>query len=270
MFLSRKAMRRVWSIAAIYFVLGAVLLALSWLSAMLEIAYMFALVFGIVCIVVGVLCCFVGRYIEGTSKLIRIGNQLVYQQLRPAKFIERYEEARNAPDNIVAKPDFDVLRLAAVAYMALGDEQHVQEMLEEMYAAAPARKKQLALLFQASVLYGAGNIQEAESILDRVQHEKMGLLARSTFDMILKSDRAMALGEYGKAEVYYKQMLQQTFPQYPPLVLLSVHISLARIYYLTGRREEMEPHCNYCIQNGGETKYPSDAAKLLQRFPDAE
>ena len=92
----------------------------------------------------------------------------------------------------------------------------------------------------------------------------MNMETKMTSDMILKSDRAMAPGDYATAEIYNKQMLQKTFPYNTPLSLVYIHFSLSKIYYTTERINEARFHCNYCVENRGATALKSEAANMVK------
>lgn len=263
MFLTRKALQKIRLLTGAYYILGALCLIVSSAFAFLCIESKFLVILGIVSLLLGVLSRTIGRYSEGKGKLINSGNKLVFQQLCPAEFIHLYEEKRNSSENVISKPDFDVLQLVATAYDALGDTEHELETLEEMLSIASEKKKSLVNLLKAAALFGIGKIEEADRLFCQMQNEKMDLITKATFDMILKSDRAMALGDYSIAEIYNKQMLIKTFPKNTPLALLYIHFSLAKIYYITERFSEAKPHCKYCVENGGETAIKLEAANML-------
>lgn len=264
MFLTRKALKKIRLLSGAYFVMGLLCLLISGMIASFGIESKFLIILGIICFPLGLFSRITGRYAEGKGSLLNSGNKLIYKDLRPAEFIHLYEEKRDSSENVVSTPDFDVLRLVTAAYDALGDTEHELETIEEMLSIASEKKKPLANLLKASVLYSIGRLEEAERLFSQVQNEKMNMEAKMMSEIILKSDRAMALGDYATAEIFNKQMLQQSFPKNTPFSLLYIHFSLAKIYCRTERIQEAKVHCRYCVENGGETAIKSEAANLLK------
>lgn len=263
MFLTRKSLKKIRLLTGAYYILGVFCFLMSGVFALLGEISWFLVAFGIVCLLLGVVFRAVGRYAEGKGILLNSGNKLVLQQLRPAEFIRLYEEKRDSSENVIAKPDFDVLRLVATAYDALGDTEHELETLDEMLSIASEKKKSSAVLLKAAVLFSIGKIEEADRLFSQVQNTKMDLVTKMMSDMILKSDRAMAIGDYATAEIYFKQMLAKTFPKNTSLSLLYDHFGLAKIYKRTERFDEAKFHCNYCVENGGETSIQAEAVNML-------
>ena len=149
------------------------------------------------------------------------------------------------------------------AYSALGDKENELKTVDELYSFAPAEKKTLAKLCKCSVLYGCGRTEEAEEIIKQIQSEKLDMMSKSFLDLLLNTDRAMALGDYNAAELCYRQKLQTKFPKPTPLALVVFHLELAEICYKTDRIEEAKEHYIYCVENGGRTVYKAKAKENL-------
>lgn len=271
MFLTRQAIRKIRIMTGLYYFLGVIFCSVGiiclYFSRIFSISLLdniiLALSLGILCFVIGAVNIKINKYSEGKGKLINLGNKLVLKELRPAEFIRLYEEKRDCPDNVVSKPDFEVLQLLLVAYEALGDKQHETETLEQMLLIAPKKKKSVSKLLKAIVFYNTGRVEEADRIYSEVLSEKVDLMTKYLFDNIIKSDRAMAVGDYAVAEVYYEQLLAKTSPKNSPLTILYAHYNLAKIYIATERSEEAKTHLNYCIENGGDTFMKSKATDIL-------
>ena len=263
MFLTRKARNSINWLTIAYCVLGVLLLLLAGFDALLGAVSWELVCIGILAIAFGFLLRPIMRYSLGTNKLLMRANKLVYHQLRPGEFIRLYIQKRDCPDNVVAKPDFNVLNQLAVAYDALDDTAHVQETLDQMLSIAPEKKKAYAMLLKAGMLYGKGQKEEAEQLYREAQNGKLDFMTKATADVVLKTDRAMALGDYATAEAYFKQMLAQSFPKHPPLSVLIAHYNLGKIYALTNHPEKAKEHVNYCLENGGETAIKAKTAEIL-------
>lgn len=263
MFLTRKALNKITLLTAAYGILGVFCFIVAGIFAGLLIANKLLIILGIVSLILGIIFRTIGKYAEGKGKLINSGNKLIFHELRPAEFIRLYEEKRDCPDNVLSKPDFDVLQLLTTAYDALGDTDHELETLDQMLSVGCEKQKATAHLLKSAVLFSMGKVEEADLLYSEVQNGKMSLLAKTTADIIMRSDRAMALGDFTTAETYYKQMLTKTFPKSTPLSILYAHFHLAKIYSQTKRIEEAKIHCRYCVENGGETGIQSEAAAML-------
>lgn len=269
MFLTRKELRRTNWLTALYLISGVLfLIAAAAFPYLNELDWLFTFI-GVLSLVFGIVYGPVSRYTDGKGNLITSANKLVYRQLRPAEFIRLYIQKRDCPDNVVIKPDFDLLLMLSVAYDSLGDREHALEALDQMIFIAPEKKKPYARLLKASLLYAEDRVEEAEQLYREAQKGKMGIMAKSTAELLLKTDRAMALGDYAPAEVFYKQMLAQSFPKHPPLSVLIAHFTLGKICSLTDRPGEAREHLTYCLENGGETAIKAKAADLLNGLEPA-
>jgi len=265
-FLTKKAIVKIIVIVCIYEALGVFLLSAAFSAYTSGERGIFVpfLVIGCFLIPFGALTAAVGRYSEGKGKLLLKGRRLVLQELRPAAFITLYRETSASPNLVVAHPDPDILEMLFTAYGAAGDEQSQLAALEEMLATAPEKKRKKYLLFRSAYLYAAGRTEEAEQIYSAVTAQKLSLQEAAIADAVLKSDRAMAFGDWTTAENYIKARLAASFPPKTPYEILSFRFALAQVLLKSGRPEKAAPHLAYCAENGGETAIRSKAAALLQ------
>lgn len=257
MFLTRKALTKIWLLTGAYIALAALCFLLGILCAVLEVDYILDFVFGGLCLAASPLIYKFGCYAEGKGKLINKANKLILHQLQPAEFIQLYEEKRDDPSNVVSKPDFEVLQMLTIAYDATGDTAQALQTTELMVAAAHRKKLNRAKLAKCSLLYSLGYFEEAEAIYSDVVNSKLDMISKYLADVTMKSDRALALGDLTTAEAYFRQALAR---KSTPLSTLYSHYHLATICYKTNRRSEAEVHRSYCIENGGETNTQHKAA----------
>lgn len=257
MFLNKKSLIKIWLLVGSYLALAVICFLIAIFFAVLEIESKFHIIVGCFCLAAAPLFYAFGRYAEGTGKLLSKGNKLVSQQLRPAEFVRLYEEKRSDPSNVVSKPDFAVLQLLVTAYDALGETDRALETAEQILAISSKKKFARAKLLKCSLLFSIGRSEEAEVIYRDVLNGKLDMMTKYLSDMVMKSDRALALGDDTTAEAYSRQVLKQ---KSSPLSMLYAHYHLARICYRTNRRSEAETHRSYCIKNGGETNTQRKAA----------
>lgn len=260
MFLTKKSLIKIWLLVGADLLIAAFAFLAAIVFALQEIEYLTLVVIGCLCLVLALLSYQSGRYAEGKGKLIAKANKLILQKLKPAEFILLYEEALHNPDNQVSRPDSDVLQLLLTAYDSLGDTEKAFETVEQLLAIAPEKKRNIAKLLKSALLFSASRFDEAESIYREVINENMDIITKNLADTVMKTDRAMFLGDYTTAESYYRQTLTQKYCPATPLYKLSAHYSLAKICYKTDRQEEAEEHRKYCIENGGETGLQRTAA----------
>ncbi len=266
MFLNKKAITKIALMSGAYILLSILCLGTGIAFSILFGEADTLIPLGIVCFCLGISFIFWGRFAEGKGKLLAKGNKLIYQQLHPAEFIALYEEKRDDPTNVVAKPDFDVFQMLLSAYLCTDSKDKALETLEQMLVTAPAKKIPLAKLSKVSILYDLGSIEEANILYEEMLNAPLNGAAKYFLDCVAKSDRAMALGDYVTAEAYYKQALTRTFPKSSPLALVLYHANLANLYLATDRPEDALPHLKYCIENGGETSMRYKAANQLREL----
>ena len=266
MFLTKKSLRRIRLLTSAYIILGIICFIISLIFSYFLVEYKLLVILGIVSLILGALFHMSGKYAEGKGKLLNSGNQLVLFELRPAEFVRLFEEKRDCPDNVIVKPDFDVLQLLVVAYEAMGDTGRTLGTLEYMLSIVPEKKRTLVKILQCSVLFDVGRTAEAEALYAQLLNSKMDIISKSTFDILTKNDRALAMGDFTTAEAHNRQMLSQSFPHITPLVSLGIHLNLAKICCKTERIEEAKAHLNYCIDNGGETVIKKEAIDILSNI----
>ncbi len=257
MFLNKKSLTKIWLLVGAYLALATFSFLIAIVFAILEIEGNFHIIVGCFCLAVAPLTYAIGRYAEGKGKLINSANKLIFHQLRPADFIRLYEEKRDDSSNVISKPDFDVLQALIAAYDALGDADRALETADQILAITPKKKLARAKLLKCSLLYSIGRSEEAEVIYRDVLNGKLDMMTKYFSDVVMKSDRALALGDDTTAEAYSRQVLSQ---KSTPLSILYAHCHLAEVCYRTNRRSEAEVHLNYCIENGGETGIQRKAA----------
>ena len=260
MFLNKKTLTKIWLLTGAYLALASLCFFIALVFALLQIDCPEMIVFGCFCLLAAPLIYKWGRYAEGKGKLIHKGNQLVTQQLRPMEFIRLYEEKYNDAGNVVSSPDFDVLQLLAAAYDALGETDRTMEVIEQMLLIAPDKKQNAAKLWKCALLFSIGRCEEAEVIYRDVVSSPLDMMSKHLCDVVMRSDRALAMGDDTTAEAHFQQVLTGKFPKPTPLSILYSHYRLAQICHRTGRTEEAKRHLNDCIANGGETALQQQAA----------
>ena len=265
MFLTKKGFWKIVAIAICYFVLGSFCIALGVISELLGVDAKIQYLGIILCFLCPVLGLW-GRYAEGEGKLINLGNKLVRNELKPAEFIKHYEDLKNSPDLVINKPSFDTLRLIAVAYDSLDMREKALSAVDELIAVASEKKKTLAKLTKISYMFSYGMTKEAEALFAEVQGLKLNFMCQAMTDAILKSDRAMAMGDYKVVETHCLKMLAQTFPKLDNLSRLVLHFGLGEVYEKLQDNEKASLYYQYCVDNGGETAMKSSAKTALERL----
>ncbi len=207
---------------------------------------------------------FWGRYSEGKSKLIILGTRLVRNELRPIEFIKHYESLKTSKDLVVNKPSIEVLQLVAIAYDLLDDREKVLATADEMISLADDKKKVRGMLIKSSYLYIYDRIDEAEILFNEARSRKLDIVSNSLIDSILKSDRAIAMGDYKTAEAYALMLLDRSFPKLDNLGKLVVHYELGKIYEILQDNEKAFSHYRYCMDFGGDTAIMRRAIEKLQ------
>lgn len=260
MFLNNKSLLKIWLLVGAYLALATLCFLFEIIFVAFEIEGSFHIIVGCFCLVAAPLFYAWGRWAEGKGKLLNKGNQLIFHQLKPAEFIHLYEQRRDDPSNIVAKPDYQVLQMLVAAYDALDDHDLALVTMDQALTVAPEKHRNRALIIKCSLLFNYGKLEEADALYRELSSKELDFMCKTLMDAVIKSDRAMLLGDVTTAEAYYRQAMNQSFPKPTPLSLLYYHYHLAKICYKTNRREEAEEHRNYCIENGGETGSQRKAA----------
>lgn len=265
MFLTKKALRKCILSTLVFVVLGILCVCLAFLAADPQIDTGM-LYLGIGCLLFSPLLFILARYSEGTAKLVNLGNELVHKQLQPGDFLKLYEFTRHAPDLVVNKPRLDVLQLAAVAYDCLNNKDNTLAVADKMLTVASEKKKTYAKLLKVSFLFGFGMVEEAEALFVEACNEKQDIMSQALTDAILKSDRAMAMGDYKTVEIYTLNRLAQTFPKPTNLSKLICHFRLGEIYEKLNEPQKAIPYYQYCINYGGKTAIKEPAKTALERL----
>ena len=264
MFLTKKGFRKILIMAIAYFIVGSLCIAAWFVFNNLGIYENFLLILGIATYLIGVLIIAWGRYAEGEGKLINLGNKLVRVDLKPAEFIEHYEMLKNADDLVIKKPSVDVLRVVSLAYDLLDDRENALATANEMIDIASDKKKNLAKLLKSSLLFSYGETEEAETLFNKIQKQKLNITCSGLADVILKSDRAIAMGDYKTAEVFFLNTLERSFPNPDILDKLICHYQLGEIYAKLQDNDKAIEHYEYCASFGGETAIQKSVSKKLE------
>ncbi|MBQ5633994.1 MAG: hypothetical protein IIV11_03825 [Clostridia bacterium] len=263
MFLSKKGFAKVLIMVICYIALGTFSIA-SWIFfALLGSESALLLILGLATYLTCALIALWGLYAEGKGKLLNTAQKLVRVELRPAEFIKQYEALRSSTDLVINKPSFEALQMLAIAYDALDDRESCLETVKEMIAAAPAKKKVQAELFYVSILFSYERKEEAERLFNEVQTRGLDAVSRMMVDSILKSDRAMVMGDYKTVELYNLQLLERSFPKLDNLGKLIVNYKLGEVYEKLGETEEAIARYEYCAENGGETAIRTAASTAI-------
>ena len=250
--------------AICYFLLGSISIALWVVFNSMGINENSLLVLGIIVYLLCVLMFFWGKYAEGKGKLINLGNKLVRNELKPVEFIKHYEFLRNSDDLIICKPSIEILQLITIAYDSLDDREKALATVDEMIDIAGEKKKVFARLFKASLLFSYDKKEDAEVLFNEMQKQKLDIISAGLVDAILKSDRAMAMGDYKTVEAYNLQMLARSFPKLDNLGKLIVHYKLGEVYEKLHDKEKAVTYYQYCATYGGETAIKTSAIEKLQ------
>ncbi len=266
MFLTKKAFWKIAVIAICYVVLGGICIGSAILFSNMGIDVKPLLVLGIIVYALCPILILWGRYAEGKGKLINLGNKLVRNELKPAEFIKEYEILKNSKDLIINKPRLETLHLLAISYDSLDDRENCLATVDEMIATANENKKALANLIKVSFLFSYGKKEEAENLFNEAQKLKLNAVCNILIDSILKSDRAMAMGDYKIVEAHNLKMLSQTFPKLDNLGKLIVNFTLGEVYEKLQDNEKAIFYYQYCENFGGETAIKSSAISALERL----
>ena len=266
MFLTKKGLWSVLIMAICYFIVGSFCFATG--TALAASDAKSGLLFGLG--VFSYVCCLLrivfGILSEGTGKILYSANKLIRTELKPSEFIQVYQGLRSRTDQVVNKPGIEVLQLVTVAYYLLGDRENCLSAVDEMIAAASEKKKALAKLSKASFLFSYNMNEEAEALFAEARASKQSSMCQALADGILKSDRAIAMGDYKTAEAYNLKMLAQTFPKQDNLSKLVRHFTLGEIYEKSKNYEKAIPHYTYCVEYGGETAIKEKAESALEKM----
>jgi len=261
MLLTKKSIIKILIMGIAYFVLGSIGIASMLLFGDLQMLYL-----GIACYLLGVIFVLLVIYAEGKGNLLNLANKLVRKELKPAEFIKAYEKLKSSENLIVRKPGVEVLQMLIAAYDALDDRENALAAADEMIFVASDKKKLFAKLIKASLLFSYGMTEEAETLFCEVQTSKHDLMCQSLIDVILKSDRAMAMEDYKTVELHSLQMLDQSFPKLDNFGKLVISFRLGEVYEKMQNTEKAISYYLYCAENGGETAIKEAAKSALDRL----
>ena len=265
MFLTKKSVTKIALMAILYFLIGSVSIAFGVCFNSLGFYDSSFFVIGIVLYLICPPIVLWGRYSEGVGKVVARYNKLVRRELKPAEFIKEYEELKASPKLVVCKPRYDLLGCLCVAYEYLGDHEKALSVAEESISVA-GKKKSRALLLKASLLYSCDRVEEAERILEEVERSNPDLISKGMIDMIRKSDRAMAIGDYNTAIITGLVRLEQKFPKLDNLAEVVLRCGIAEAYEKLGDIENAVIYYRYCAEHGGETAIKTTAQTALERL----
>ena len=264
MYLTIKGFIKTLIFAVVYFLLGSICIVLSFLFNSIGVPASELLIIGIIAYLLGVPMVFSVLYTECKGTLINLGNKLVRKELKPAEFLRHYESMKESNAYIIEKPSIDVLQLVAVAYDLMDEKEKKLAIVDEMIAIASEKKKSYAYLVKCSFLFSCGKIEEADLLFNEVQKQKLDFMSRSLADAIIKSDRAMAMGDYKIVEAYYLNMLECSFPKLDNLGKLIAHYTLGVVYEKLQDNSNAIVHYQYCAEYGGETGIRRSAIERLE------
>ena len=266
MFLTKKARRKLMFFAVVFFLLGTYSIGLGYFSAAIGLDTGFLIVPGIAMYCVGIISTVAGYYREAKKALLLEGISLVRDKLKPAEFIDKYLTRRYYEPLVVNKPGFELLYTAVVAFDTLNDRENSLKAVDELITVAPPKKKTLALLAKASLLYSYNQTAAAERIYNECLATKLNTACREFADAVGKNDRAKALGDYRTVEAYNLNLLDRTVPKQDNLSKLVIHHTLGEVYELMGEKKNALEHYRYCVDNCGETAMRITAAEAIQRL----
>ncbi len=265
MYLTKKSLLKIVLVAICYFALGSICIALSIISAYFQTDYSILYV-GIALYLLCPILILWGRYAEGKGILINLGNKLVRNELKPAEFIKHYNDLKSSADLVINKPSIESLHLVATAYECLDDKENCLSTVDEMISVASEKKKAFAMLIKTSFLFSYGMIEEAEALFAEARRLKQNFICQALTDAILKTDRAMAMGDYKTVEFYNLKLLEQTFPKPDNLSKLAVHFKLGMVYEKLQELDKAASYYWYCVDNGGETALKDAAKSALEKL----
>ena len=265
MLIDKKGYRKIILFIGLYLTTGCILVFPSLLWAMLgaeyEIPYL-----GIAVLLCCPLIWIVGRYYVGVVRVLGDGARMLRIDLRPREFIEYYESLENSPELVLNKPTVNVLTLLSLAYDLVGDREGCLAVTERIISVAGEKKKGFAKLVRASYLFSYGRVEEGELLYNEALSEAKDAASRSLADTVMKTDRAMAMGDYKTVEAYNLEVLGRSFPKADALSRLVLNSNLGEIYEKSGEPEKALLHYTYCAENGGETAIRDSAREAVKRL----
>ncbi|MBQ7817569.1 MAG: tetratricopeptide repeat protein [Oscillospiraceae bacterium] len=264
MFLTKKSILKIVALAAFIFLVSCFCFCMMFLLEKMDIYIPFLGDLGLFTFGLCIFSVMCGWEAEGEGDLIYQGINLVHKELRPADYISQYISVKNDDNLIIAKPSFKVLQQVLLAYDLLDDREMALATVEEMITIVGKRKKACAYILKAALLYSYGRVDKAEELFELVKKMKLNAMSNVAMDVLLKGDRAMAIGDYKVAEAYHQKTLERKFPPADNVEKLVSYYSLGEIYEKLQENEKAIMHYQYCVVNGGETAIRKNAAKKLE------
>lgn len=266
MILTKKGLLKILLMALLCLVVGGGCIAAGFVLMGMSIAPTPLFVLGGTALFIGVLGTLSGIYAEGKGILINLSLTLVRKELKPAEFIKEYERLTSSDELVINKPGVEVLNHLAVAYHAVGDTASCLTTTDKMISVASEKERGFAMLVKSSFLFSLGERDEAEELFQKAQIAGLNFLGKFLADEILKSDRAIAMGDYRLVEAHYLKKLNESTPALDNLGKLIVHHALGEIYDKTGEHGKALVHYGYCAKGGGETVFKRTASEAMERL----
>ncbi len=265
MLLTKKGLTKILVLSITSFVLGTATIVTALVFNICDVDDYFGVILklGILEYVICLYAIFVGRYAEGKGIHVNKYNELVRKQLKPAEFISYYESLKNSTDLVINKPSAEILHLLISCYDILDDRENAILAVEQMLAVSGNKKKNYAKLIKAALLFSYDRIEEAEALLNEVQSQKLDFMCTALVDDIMKSDRAMAIGDYKTVELYNLKLLERKFPKLDNLTKLIIHYKLGEVYEKMQDNSKAVTHFQYCADFGGQTALKKSAMDKL-------
>ncbi len=269
MYLDQKAQKKIKILTTAYiviflFALGAGCLLLSYELIILSI------IAGVLTILIRKL----GKYSEGSAKLINLGNKKIQTELKPREFIDEINRLENDDNVIKGKDDHDILNLLNLAYSSIGEEEKCLEIIERgISSAKPGSQKTISWqIIRMISLYEQKKLEDADLLLSKIESKKLNFLNKANLESAKSLAIPLAKNDMAKAEDYCRKRLlpHKGILKESNLSLASLHLILGEICIKTDREKEGYMHLNYAIENGGETIYPSYAKEIIEKYEQSK
>ena len=264
MFLTRKEWIGVLIKNCLWIVISALCGVAVLLLLIVGKPFVWMVVLGGIALFFGIVGFPIGYYAKGVAPLVVAGRKAINFELRPMDFIILYDQKRSDPGNVVARPHRDVLIWLFTAYAMLRDNENALKTVDAMLSAVPARQKAAVTVLRMAVFYDLGRKEEADDLLAKLQSGPVDARTRRVIDIVMKTSRAEAHGEWEKLEAFYRPRLSLPPKKTTPFLLADTHFELAIVCEKTGRPDEAKMHYTYCAEHGGQTYMQKKAAEWLK------
>ena len=267
MFLTRKKWNFIRFVAGVYYFLAFICLMAAVVFSAFGVSVKDFVILFVFSLFMALIVPIWGKRSAGKWKLASKGYKLVFHELRPAEFAALYDKTSNDPNNVIAKPDLQILGYLLAAYDSMGETERCFAVLDEMEALAinDVLKKRVKL-FRASILFSAEKTEEGLALCDELTAEKLDPVTEKILQSLIRGDKAMATGDHDTAEAYFLESLVRKSPKPTPLSLLIDHFYLAVIYLARGEADKAKEHLICCAKSGGETDIKAKAVKMLENI----